>query len=424
MAAVDVTIARMGADGDGVADLPDGGKLFLPGTLPGETVRATPGAKRGEGHTGTADILAPSPDRIAPACVHFGTCGGCALQHWSQDAYGAWKAGLLSAALTRAGFADVPIAPLHRTVPGTRRRIDLAIRRHGATLTIGLHAPRSADIIDLTACPVLHPTLFALIAPLRTMLRSLAALKREGSAVLNLLDAGPDLLLRMDAALTAGDRTRLADFARLHGMPRIATTEGNHAVETACLLRPPEIRFAGTPVLPPPGAFLQASADGEAAIIAAVLAGLPEKLPAKARIADLYAGAGTLTFPLAKHARVSAYEGDTATAAALRQAVNTGALAGRIEVGQRDLARQPLTAKELSVFAAVVLDPPYGGAAAQIALIATSGVKRVIYVSCNPGALARDSRMLQIAGYRALSAAPVDQFLWSARLESVTVFER
>jgi 23S rRNA (uracil1939-C5)-methyltransferase len=387
-------------------------------------VLAEPVAKRGEGWFGTADIVTASPDRVTPACAHFGQCGGCALQHWAMPEYLAWKSGLLGAALRRAGYADAAIEPVVGTPPGARRRIDLAIRRKAAVITIGLHAARAADVVAMHECSVLHPTLFGLIAPMRDVLRGLSALRREGSAVLNLLDAGPDLLLRLDGELSASDRTRLAAFAEAHGLPRISWARGDKPSETACLLRPPVVRFAGVAVTPPPGAFLQASREGEAAIIAAVLAGLPAKLTARARVAELYAGCGTLSFALAERVRVAAYEGDAAAAAALTAAVNAAKLPGRIEVQRRDLARQPLSAKELSAFAAVVLDPPHAGAAAQIGLIAASGVARVVYVSCNPTTLARDAKLLHLAGYKLVSATPVDQFLWSARLESVVVFGR
>jgi 23S rRNA (uracil1939-C5)-methyltransferase len=302
--------------------------------------------------------------------------------------------------------------------------MDFAARREGGALCLGLHAPHSRAIVDVLDCHVLDPTLTALLPPLRTTLASLSALRREASVLCNLLDTGPDLLLRTDAATTAQDRTALAAFARAHGIPRIAVARENGVPETAVLLHAPRIRLSGVDVTPPPGAFLQASADGEQAIVAAVLAGLPEQLAARGRIADLYAGCGTLSFALSARARVFACEGDAASLAALRAAANGAGLAGRIETQHRDLVRQPLSAKELSPFAAVVLDPPHAGAPVQIADIAASNVARVIYVSCNPAALARDAAVLRTAGFSLLLATPIDQFLWSARLESVSVFAR
>jgi len=182
--------------------------------------------------------------------------------------------------------------------------------------------------------------------------------------------------------------------------------------------------LSGVTVRPPHGAFLQATAEGEAAIVQAVLKALPGRITGKTRIAELYAGCGTLTFALAQTVRVAAFEGDADAVGALRQAVNQGGLAGRVEATQRDLARQPLTAKELAGFAAVVLDPPHTGAAAQIAQVAAAGVPTVIYVSCNPATLGRDARTLHGAGYLLTHGTAIDQFLWSARLESICVFRR
>ena len=316
--------------------------------------------------------------------------------------------------------------------------MDFAARRVSGGVSIGLHArnpvpspakrervrvPHTPPPIDLSDCLVLHPTLFSLVAPLRPVLSQLRAFRRDASVVANLLDHGPDLLLRTDAELDSADRQRLIGFARDHRLVRISWALGKAEPEPVLILRPPRITLSGVSVDLPPGGFLQATAAGEAAIIDAVLGGLPP-LPARARIAELYAGSGTLTFALAHRARVSAWEGDAAASAALRQAANRAGLGGRIAVTQRDLARQPVCAAELRSIAAVVLDPPFAGASAQTAQIAQAKTPRVIYVSCNPAVLARDARTLRDAGYTLLAATPVDQFLWSARLESVCVFSR
>jgi 23S rRNA (uracil1939-C5)-methyltransferase len=264
----------------------------------------------------------------------------------------------------------------------------------------------------------------ALIAPIRRLLTRMQALHRDGSLIANVLDAGVDLLLRTDATLTLADRLAVNEFARVQNLPRIAWAQGNGEVEPVCIMRPPVIALSGVAVSPPPGAFLQASAAGEAAIVTTVLDAMPEKLPSKTRIAELYAGCGTITFALARRGRVTAWEGDAASINALRFAANQAGLAGRIEAVQRDLARQPVMAKELAGVAAVVLDPPQGGAAAQMTQIATAMPPAVIYVSCNPATLARDARILHDAGYLLVSARPIDQFLWSARLESVCSFRR
>ncbi len=421
----ETTIVRVGADGDGVGALADGSPLYIPFALPGERVLARPIARHGEGWIATAEtVLAPDAERIAPVCAHFGTCGGCVAQHWADPGYRGWKIGLLQAGLRRAGYGDAPIEPIVAGASGARRRIDLAVRRLPEGVRLGLHKARSAEVVDLTECPIVHPDLFALIAPLRALLTRLRTLRKEASAVVNLLDSGPDLLLRGDAPIEQTDRNLLIAFAREHGLPRVSWALGADTPETICLLRPATTSLSGTIVTPPAGAFLQATAIGEQAIVDRVLSSLPTKLYAKSRVAELYAGCGTITFALAAKVRVAAFEGDRDAFAALRAAANNPATGGRVEAVQRDLTRQPLLVKELAAFAAVVLDPPHNGAPEQTAQIAASGVGTVIYVSCNPGALARDGLLLKQAGYRLESVTPIDQFLWSARLESVCVFRR
>jgi 23S rRNA (uracil1939-C5)-methyltransferase len=422
-----VRVERIGADGDGIAHLPDGTRLYVPGTLPGEVVTAHSVRRRGEGWLALPDVVAqPSSDRVAAPCRAFGSCGGCVLQHWGDAPYRAWKKGLLTAALRAAGYtlATEPAFVAGRS--GERRRLDFAIRRSDGRLSLGLHRSGSNDVADLTDCLVLHPTLQSLIRPLRDILRGLTAVRRAGSVIVNLLDAGPDLLLRSDQAPTAADRVVLAEFARAHGLPRVSWVPLGRDVEpeTICLLRPPVVNLSGFAVQPPPGGFLQASKAGERAVVASLLAALPPHVPSRARIAELYAGCGTLTFALARHARVTAWEGDSAAVGALRRAVNQSGVAGRVEVVARDLARQPVGARELAGFLAVVLDPPYAGAAAQVAEIAAAKVPLVIYVGCNPATLGRDARMLRAAGYQLAAATAIDQFLWSARVECVCVFRR
>ncbi len=414
-----VEISHLGADGDGIAILPDGDLAYLPYTLPGETIRTSALTKRGKGWTGDAEILTSSADRQTAPCPHFGACGGCTLQHWQDGSYAAWKQDQVRTALARAGFPDASIAPLARTPPADRRRVDLALTRDGRTVTVGLHRHRGREVIDLHTCLVLDPRLVALIGALRQTLPGISGLRRTGSALANLLDSGIDLLLRTDAPLSAADRTALTTMASSLGACRISTAFNNGPAESAAQLNPAVTSLAGVEVAPPPGAFLQASREGEAAITAAVMAGLPSLAP-RARIVELFAGCGTLTFALIERARVVAYEGDASAFAALRRA---GA-GRRVEAIQRDLVRQPLTPKDLAGAAAIVLDPPYAGCGPQMTAIAASGVPRIIYVSCNPGALVQDAKLLLQAGYGVKQATPVDQFLWSAAVESVVVFER
>ncbi len=391
--------------------------LHIARTLPGERVLAQPqpGGKR----AALLDVVQPSPERVAPPCPHFVEgCGGCALQHWDDAAYAAWKRNLVVAALQRAGFPEPHVGALLRTPPATRRRMDFAALRTTDGLLLGLHEAHTTAIVDLHTCLVLHPTLTALLAPLRETLRGLGALRRHASILANLLADGADLLIRTDGPLAPTDRAKLAAFAAAHAISRIAWALNDGPTEIAFQLGAPYLLFAGHRVEPPPGAFLQASPAGKSAITDALLAALPARLTGRSRAVELFAGCGTLSFPLAQHLRVLAYEGDAPSAASVRRAQS----GTRVEMTQRDLARQPLSAKELSTAAMIVLDPPYAGAAAQMPQIAASGVGRVAYVSCNPGALSRDAAVLGAAGYRLLAATAIDQFLWSAQVECVAVF--
>jgi 23S rRNA (uracil1939-C5)-methyltransferase len=403
-----------------VADTPDG-PLHIPRALPGETVTARPA---GRGQAVLETVETPSPERVAPPCPHFlEGCGGCALQHWDLAPQARWKRERLIEALGRAGFADAPVAETVVTPTDSRRRADLALRRvPDGSIAIGFHARGSAEVLDLRECHILTPETFALLAPLRVVLRRLSALARQGSAVVNLLDSGPDILLRTDKPLDATGRRLLAAAAQQLGIPRIAWAQGDRLHETAAQTGPVRLMLGGVEVAPPPGAFLQASREGEAAIVAAVLAGLPRKLPPRPKLLDLYAGIGTLSFPLSARGRVTAAEGSAEAVAAL-DATARKAVA-RVEAVKRDLARQPFLPAELKAFDVVVLDPPYAGAAEQVAQIARSTVRHVVYVSCNPVALARDAAVLRGAGFGLVSATPVDQFRWSAHLESVVHLTR
>jgi 23S rRNA (uracil1939-C5)-methyltransferase len=410
----ELTIGHMAAGGDGAAVLPDGQSVFVPYTLPGERVRAAVAGPRGR----LIELVEASAERVEPPCPHFGSCGGCAVQHWADAPYADWKRDVVRRALARAGYPDAVVGALRRTPPAARRRMDFAAQRTSGGMALGLNAAHSLSLVSIDTCTILHPLLERLLGPLREVLTGMGGIRRGADVAANVLDNGVDLLIRADAEATATDRVKLAAFAAAQGVSRVTWSVGQGAPETAALVRVPVLRFAGVEVAPPPGAFLQASAEGEAAIVEAVLAGLPAKMTGRARIVELFAGAGTLSFPLATRGRVIGYEGDAPTAAALRKAAG----GTRVEAVTRDLVRQPLQAKELAGAACVVLDPPYTGAGPQMGPLAASRVPVVVIVSCNPAALSRDAAILREAGYRLVAVTPVDQFLWSSQIEAVCVF--
>lgn len=416
----ELTIAEIGARGDGIARL-GADKVFVPLTVPGDRVRVSLGPAKGEGlRAEVVELVEPGAGRAAAACRHFGACGGCSLQHLADDAYAAWTVDLVRGALARVGLGEVPFAPLARTPPGARRRARFAALRRGRRVWLGFNERMSHRLVDLEACPVLTPRLLALLAPLRGVLAAVLADGGGCDAVATDLEGGIDLLLVGPPRLDRAAREALVDFAAAAGVARLSWQPDERprsAPEPVADRVPVVARLGGVAVTPPPGAFLQASADGEAALVAAVT----DAVGAAGRVADLFAGIGTFTFPLAaRGTAVHAVEGDAAALAALGRA----APGLRIATGRRDLFESPVSGRELARFDAVVFDPPRAGAAAQAAALAASPVPVVVAVSCNPATFARDARSLADGGYALTRVHPVDQFLWSPHVEVVGVFVR
>ncbi|CAO3416347.1 class I SAM-dependent RNA methyltransferase [Azospirillum doebereinerae] len=415
---LDVTIAEIGARGDGIA-LAEGMRLFVPLTVPGDRVRVRVSDPVGKGEGVRAELLETlesGPGRGDPACRHFGRCGGCTLQHLEDGAYAAWNADLVRGALARVGLGDTPLEPLSRTPPGARRRARFAALKRGKRVWFGFNERQSHRLADLEECPVLTPRLLALVEPLRALLAGVLPDGGNCDVVASDLEGGIDLLLVGPRGLDRAAREKLVGFEP-DAVARIAWQADDRGTpEPVANRRPAAVRFGGVPIVPPPGAFLQASAEGEAALVAAVLGAVGEA----ARVADLFAGLGTFSVPLAQRSAVHAVEGNAAAVAALSRSVQ----GLRLTTERRDLFETPLTAKELNRFDAVVFDPPRAGAAAQTEALAASRVPLAVGVSCNPATFARDARILVDGGYRLTRVHPVDQFLWSAHVELVGVFER
>ncbi|HEY1722528.1 MAG TPA: class I SAM-dependent RNA methyltransferase [Magnetospirillaceae bacterium] len=420
-APVSLTIDSLGARGDGLAQH-DGQTVYVPFTVPGDVVDAQLGEKRADGVA--ADLLritTPGPGRAKPACKHFGQCGGCAVQHLDDDHYAVWKRGLLVEAVERAGGDASVVAPLIRIAPGTRRRAALGFVRAGKATMLGFAQRASHTLIDVEECPVLVPALVALLAPLRAVLTQALPGGAKGDVVATLTETGLDLVIESESQPNLKSREALAGFATAHDIARLSW-RSKKGTEPIAHRRAPIVRPGGVPVELPPGGFLQPSTEGETTLARLVTEAVIERAKPRDRVLDLYAGSGSFTFPLAKTQRVHAVEGDGPAIAALTRAVGQASLPVTTET--RDLARKPLREKELAGYVAAVFDPPRIGAASQASALAASGPKLVVAVSCNPATLSRDARLLIDGGYRLIRAVPVDQFLWSARLEAVAVFTR
>lgn len=403
-------IQRLGAQGDGVAEH-EGRQVFVPLTLSGETVTAEINGDRAN----LIDIVSPSPDRHPPRCSHYGECGGCSLQHLNDAPYLAFKREQVTTALSFAKI-EAQVDPILTIPPRTRRRAVFAAHRTGKTVAIGFHGRRSHRIVPITDCAVVTPSILALLPKLAPLAAICAPPKDALTITVTETITGFDVAFTGVArGFPADSRVRAIQTAGELGLARLSIN-GEVAMERAA----PALRTGPALLTPPPGGFLQACAESEAAMLALV----KEAIGDARKVVDLFAGAGTFSLPLAATATVHAAESDEAAMAALDRAARKAQGLKPVTVEKRDLFRRPITRDELKRFDAAVIDPPRAGAETQTRELAASGVKRIAMVSCNAGTFARDLKIMLDAGYKPKRITPIDQFIWSPHVEVVAQLTR
>ena len=359
--------------------------------------------------------VVPGPHHQVPPCRHFPACGGCQLQHLDEESYALFVRDRVLGALSTQNLAT-EVLPALVSPPRTRRRATLHAERRGRQVLLGFTETGSHRIVDMMECHVLLPELFALVAPLRTLLAAMLG-KRRADVHLAQTDRGVDVLITGSLGDKLAEVEALTGFAERHGLARLSVDDG-YGPETRWEPEPATISFAGVPVALQPGAFLQATREGEAALVA----GVKDAVGGAPIVADLFAGLGTFSLALAERAKVYAGEAAREPILALKAAASR---AGRpVFAEHRDLYRRPLAPAELDRFSAVVIDPPRAGAREQAAAIAASKVPVVAYVSCNPSSFARDVKMMCESGYRLDWVQPVGQFRWSTHVELVARLSR
>ncbi|TKW66512.1 MAG: class I SAM-dependent RNA methyltransferase [Paracoccus denitrificans] len=403
------TVERLNRRGDGVARDASVQQVLAQVTLPGEVID---GAVN-DGRIDKPRILTPSPDRVRADCPHYAACGGCSLMHGSDAFVAKWKADSVTTALAAHGIS-AKIGGIATSPPQSRRRAVLSGRRTKRGATVGFHARASDQIVDMTECRVLRPAIVDALPVLRELVATGASRGAELALTVTESPAGLDIAVTGGKPLDAGLSEKLGQIMR-HGDFARLDWDG-----TPMTRRTPARQMGRARVTPPPGAFQQATAEGEAALLSVVR----KSLQGASHIVDLFAGCGTFTLPLAANADVHAVEGLAAPLEALDAAWRAAPDLHLITTELRDLASRPLQPDELARFDAALIDPPRTGAPAQADQLAVSPLKRIAWVSCDPVTFARDAATLLKAGWRIGPVYVVDQFRWSPHVETVASFTR
>jgi len=415
--AASATILSLAHKGDGVADL-DGRQVFVEGGVPGDVVQLHAEGDRAR----IVDLLNPSPHRAVPPCPHFGhgsgACGGCSLQHLNEAFVCNWKRELVVSALQHRGI-DAEVTDTVTLPSRSRRRAVFAARRKGSGVIIGFHEKSSPQVVDTPSCEVVDPAIMAALPALAQVLSS--GLSRRGEAKVSVLntDSGFDVAVELPGKpLTGSTLTVVSDQGAKAGLARLSWN-GEQVAEWV----PPTIEFDGIQCVPPPGGFLQAVAAAEDTIRRSIQDAIKQRKRVN-RVVDLFCGCGAFTLPLARLAKVDAFDSDGAAISSLNNAFRKSKGLKPVTAERRDLFRRPVFAPELSQYDFAVIDPPRAGAVAQIEQLAKSTVPTVVSVSCNPATFARDARVLVDAGFELGPVTPIDQFRWSSHVELVAVFQR
>jgi 23S rRNA (uracil1939-C5)-methyltransferase len=422
---IEVSVASLGSSGDGIVESAEG-RIFVPYAAPGDSLRVRlPEKKSSPVRAEIVERLNDGPHRHEPLCTHFTVCGGCAVQHVDVETYSTWKRSLVTKALSHRGIDPEIVGNLVPGGAGRRRRARFHARSITRGAIVGYRAARSHRIVPISECPVLVPAIVDILEPLTTLLGDFLSRGQEAEIAVTLCDTGLDICIAAGKSLALLQRNNLIAFAELNNLVRLSWQSVHRgksgAIETVIRRRAPTITYANVSVEIPADAFVQATAEGEAALREIVLS----SVAGAGKVVDLYAGCGAFSLPLAAQGfHVLAVDSASEQMLALESAARGAMLGEFTKTERRDLDRRPLMAAELNAFGAAILDPPRAGAMIQAQQLAEASLPTIVYVSCNPASFARDARIILKGGYGLDSVLPVDQFLFSTHVELVGVFRK
>ena len=379
---------------------------LLRGVLPGELVDVQ--------GTGRPRIIEPSTDRVTAPCRHAKSCGGCPVMHASDPFVANWKSEIIGSALA-ARAIETEIRDIYTSPAQSRRRAKFSGRRTKKGATVGFHAAGSDAIAEVANCQLVVPEILGVLPAMEELTKLGASRKSEVQITVTQSNAGADVWVQTEKALDDRLRVQLANIGQSHRLARLSWNE-----ETIVTLQRPEVTFGVATVVPPYGAFLQATADAEQVMVVAV----QEVIGPVTHVVDLFSGCGTFTFPMAANAEVHAVEGESSLLESLDVGWRHSSGLKRVTTECRDLFRRPLEPDELRHYDAAVIDPPRAGAEAQVKCLIRAEIPKIAMVSCNPVTFARDAQTLIEAGFTLDWVFPIDQFRWSSHVELVGSFTR
>jgi len=405
-----MTIDSLGHQGDGVVQA-HGGRTFVPFTLAGERVEVA----RSSGHRKLVSVIEASEDRIEPVCKHFGSCGGCQVQHLANKPYLAWKKQLVVDALSSANIVT-PVEPVLYFPDDQRRRVVFSAIHTSTDVQLGFIQKSTHNVIAVSECPVITRPISSKLDVIKKVIRPILPAKGITSIYVLQCNNGLDIHVEAQGKLAEKARQSAVRIALDANIARLSFGD-----EVLIETKRPKLTMGTAEVCVPPGLFVQAVSSAERAMAELVC----NHLSSCKQVADLYCGAGTFALRLAQNSQVLACENNHAAIDALDEAWRgTGGKLKLIRTQKRDLHVRPVMAEELKKTQGVVFDPPRAGAQAQTKQLALSKVKKIAAVSCNPASLAQDLGVLINNGFKIKGVHPIDQFVYTPHIEVIVLLER